>query len=395
MNISSKHLTRSAAALLAASKHLQRKDAGDDPFELLTKRFGEHAAATLRRLEETDGKMAGLQGHLMELEQSAARGGGGGGSLPETWGQQFTSNGGLKSFADEHTRPGRFRLQMKDVVTSAAASGGGLGVSQRDDLVLMPQRRLAVRDLLPTIRISSNSVEYPRQVSRATAANAVAEGALKPESSMTFELLTTNTTVIAHWVPASRQILDDVPQLRGIIDSDLRYGLALKEERQLLLGDGTGANLLGLVPRATAFAAPFSVTGQTMIDTLGLAILQSALADFPADGIVLHPSDWMRMRMLKDADGHYLLGDPQKVVQPTLFGLPVVGTQEMSIDKFLVGNFQAAATLYDRWEARVEVSTEHSDFFVRNLVALLAEERVGLAVKQPLALTYGDFGNVV
>ncbi|MDX0773563.1 hypothetical protein GOD44_03700 [Sinorhizobium medicae] len=43
---------------------------------------------------------------------------------------------------------------------------------------------------------------------------------------------------------------------------------------------------------------------------------------------------------------------------------------------------------------RVDVSTEHSDFFVRNLVAILAEARIGLAVKQPLALTYGDFGNV-
>jgi HK97 family phage major capsid protein len=74
--------------------------------------------------------------------------------------------------------------------------------------------------------------------------------------------------------------------------------------------------------------------------------------------------------------------------------MPVAATQAMAVDKFLVGNFQAAATLYDRWAARVEVSTEHSDFFVRNLVAVLAEERIGLAVKQPLALTYGDFGNV-
>jgi HK97 family phage major capsid protein len=66
----------------------------------------------------------------------------------------------------------------------------------------------------------------------------------------------------------------------------------------------------------------------------------------------------------------------------------------MTIDKFLVGNFQAAATLYDRWAPRVEVSTEHADFFVRNLVAVLAEERIGTAVKQAKALTYGDFGLV-
>src|SRR4051794_15815582 len=33
-----------------------------------------------------------------------------------------------------------------------------------------------------------------------------------------------------------------------------------------------------------------------------------------------------------------------------------------------------------------------SDFFVKNLVAILAEERIGLAVKRPAALTFGDFG---
>jgi HK97 family phage major capsid protein len=77
-----------------------------------------------------------------------------------------------------------------------------------------------------------------------------------------------------------------------------------------------------------------------------------------------------------------------------LFGLPVVETTRMAIDKFLVGDFQRAATLYDRWTPRVEVSTEHADFFTRNLVAILAEQRLALAVKQAAAVTYGDFGNV-
>jgi HK97 family phage major capsid protein len=74
--------------------------------------------------------------------------------------------------------------------------------------------------------------------------------------------------------------------------------------------------------------------------------------------------------------------------------LPVVATTSMTIDKFLIGDFDRAATLYDRWTPRVEVSTEHADFFTRNLVAILAEQRSALAVKNGTALTYGDFGNV-
>lgn len=116
-----------------------------------------------------------------------------------------------------------------------------------------------------------------------------------------------------------------------------------------------------------------------MLDTIALAILQNALADEPADGIIVHPPDWMRMRLLKDVDVKYILGDPATAVQPVLFGLPVVAIKMMAQDKFLVGNFQRAATIYDRWTPRVEVSTEYADFFTRNLVAILAEEPIALA----------------
>jgi HK97 family phage major capsid protein len=143
---------------------------------------------------------------------------------------------------------------------------------------------------------------------------------------------------------------------------------------------------------ATAFAAPVEVAGANMIDTIGLAILQAALTDNEPDGIVVHPSDWWRMRFLKNADGEYLLGAPAANVVPQLFGLQVVPTKAMTTDKFMVGAFRAQ-TLYDRWEPRVEVSTEHADFFTRNLVAILCEERIALASKRPDALIFGDFGN--
>ena len=126
-----------------------------------------------------------------------------------------------------------------------------------------------------------------------------------------------DTKVIAHWLPASRQILEDAPQLAAhLIDVELRYGLALKEEEQLLNGNGLGTNLDGFTPNATAFVDPMGLPSPTMIDTIGSAVLQAALAEFPADGIVIHPADWMRMRLLKDTDGKYLLGDPQADVEP-------------------------------------------------------------------------------
>jgi HK97 family phage major capsid protein len=268
-----------------------------------------------------------------------------------------------------------------------------MGQPFRDEVATLARRRLTIRDLLPVVAVSSNSVEWPSMTSRPGAAATVAEGALKPQSDMTLELRNVNTQVIAHWVPASRQILDDAPQLRDLIDTELRHGLALVEEAQLLAGDGVAPNLHGLIPQATAFADPSAgaIVPTNLIDQIALAILQSALADFPATGVIVHPSDWTRMRMAKDADGKYLLGAPGADVPPVLFGLPVVASQAIAAGSYLVGDFQQAATLYDRWTPRVEISTEHADFFTRNLVAILAEQRIALAVRKPAALITGTF----
>ncbi|MBL0375213.1 phage major capsid protein [Rhizobium sp. KVB221] len=387
-------VTAAAAHLLASAAPINTKDAGD-PLDILAKKFGDHVSEVLTKLGATNGDLAGIKEQLAEMEQKAARGGGYEGyAYKKTIGEEFTDNPELKTFSEYRTRPSRFSMGMKATITSATASGEALTNTHRDSVVMQPQRRLAVRDLIPTIRVTEGSVEYPRQTTRTNAAAPVAEGASKPESEYAFEMKNTPIRTIAHWIPASRQVLDDAPQLRGLIDTELMYGLKLKEDSQLLAGDGTGQNLFGLIPQATAYSAPITLTSPTMIDQLGLAILQNALAEYPADGIIVHPSDWMRMRLLKNADGEYILGDPAKDTARVLFGLPVVDTTGMTIDKFLVGSFQAAATIYDRWDARIEVSTEHADFFTKNLVAILCEERLGLAVKRPTALTYGDFGNV-
>ncbi|TMJ19552.1 MAG: phage major capsid protein [Alphaproteobacteria bacterium] len=331
-----------------------------------------------------------------EIEQKLARRGGGDGThVGASLGQQFVDakGAGLASM----TRGDRASLEVKASLTSlttdAAGSVGDLIVPQADTATTLPRRRLTIRNLLTVVNATSGSVEYPKQTGRTNSAAPVAEGATKPESDIKFDLETVPMRVIAHWMKASRQVLEDVPQLRSIIDDELLYGLSLVEEAQLLFGDGTGQNLEGMAALATAYASPISPDPtENEIDTIALAILQASLTDIPPDGVVLHPSDWWRMRLLKDGEGKYILGDPGVVAEPRLFGLPVVTTQAMTVDKFLVGAFKAQ-TLYDRWSARVEVGFVNDDF-TKNLVTVLGEERIGFAAKRPEALIYGDFGNV-
>lgn len=400
MTLHQKPAAIQAAAMHVLSSAMRTKDAGGDPLEILSRKFGDHTASVLTKLGATNDELKAMrqkqEAHeceLLEINQRLARGGGDGGSAePETIGKQFIENPELKGFAESQQR-GRFSMQIKATITTGSGSAGALTTPTRDALLPLPQRRLTIRNLLPVINVTTGTVEYPRLTARPGAAAPVAEGALKPESEMTLDLQNAPIRTIAHWIPASRQILDDAPQLRGIIDSELLYGLKLKEEEQLLYGSGTGQNLNGMVTQATAFSAPITITSPNMIDNIGLAILQTALTDLEPDGIVVSSADWMRMRLLKDGDGRYMLGNPGESVSSVLFGLPVVATPAMNVDKFLVGAFQAAGTIYDRWQARVEVSTEHADYFVRNMVAILCEERIGLAVKRATALTYGDFGN--
>lgn len=385
--------------VLAATAHLLdqsgiRTKNAEDPLALLAKKFGDHTAEVMKKLGASNDELQGLQVQLNELHQKMARTPGPDNDEGESIGQQFTDNTELKDFADYRARPSRFSMNVKATVTTAGTSAGALATPYRDATVSIPQRRMSVRDLIPTIKVTAGSVEYAKQSVRTNNAGMVAETVAKPESEYAWELKDLPMRVIAHWIPASRQVLDDLPQLRGLIDTELMYGLKLKEEEQLLTGSGTGQNLTGLITNATAYSAPITIASPTSIDLIGLAILQNALALYPADGIVVNSADWMFMRLMKDAGGNYILGEPTENTQRVLFGIPVVDTPAMTVDKFLVGNFRSAATLYDRWEARIEVSTEHADFFVKNMVAILCEERLGLAVKNPLALTYGDFGRV-
>jgi HK97 family phage major capsid protein len=95
--------------------------------------------------------------------------------------------------------------------------------------------------------------------------------------------------------------------------------------------------------------------------------------------------------LTKDSLHRYLLAMPGDNAPAMLWGLPVVQAFSMPPGDFLVGNFKLAATLFDREEAQILVSTEDQDNFIRNLVTVLCEERLALVVTRPQAFIAGTF----
>lgn len=359
---------------------------------------GEDLSASLK--EKADDHlivMNTIKGQVEELEQKMVA------SMkienPEnkTLGDRFAeSDQAKKMLADGSSFRGKASFETKATLTSlttdaAGSVGDAIANTRLAGIRMMPNRRMTVRDLLSQGRMDGNTLEYVKETGFTNSAGMVAEGAAKPQSDIKFDLVSTSAKVIAHYMKASRQVMDDVSQLRSVIDERLLYGLAYKEESQLLSGDNTGQNLNGIIPQATAFSAPVTIADLNIIDVLRLAMLQAALAEYPATGHVMHPTDWATIETLKDAQGRYIIGNPQGSTQPTLWALPVVATQAMTVRKFLTGAFKLGAQVFDRWAARVELATENEDDFIKNLVTILAEERLALAVYRPEAFIYGDF----
>lgn len=368
------------------------------------KNLGKVTDDTKKAADDALIKHSELSARLTEIEQKMVRGFEG----PErkkSLGEIVTDSDDVKALMASATKRGRATVNVKAIIsaltTDADGSAGDLIVPQRLPGIVAPlQRRMTVRDLLTPGRTSSNAIQYVKETGFTNNAATVSEtaGSAKPQSEIKFDLVNAAVTTIAHYVKATKQILDDVPMLQSYVDGRLRYGLMYVEENQLLNGSGGGTDLNGVYTQASAYSAPIvpSAAGNmTKIDVIRLAILQAALAEYPVNGIVLHPSDWADIELTKDDVGRYLFTNPQNGVEPRLWRLPVVETQAMTLDKFLVGAFQLGAQIFDREDANVEISTEDQDNFIKNLVTIRAEERLALAVYRPEAFVKGDFSDAL
>jgi len=292
-------------------------------------------------------------------------------------------------------------ISVKSLFTGASStSAGAFVVNERTDIVeSLGRKPLTVRDLVSKRRTTSDAVEFVRQTSHTNAAAVVAEatssagptnvsgtltynagGGYKPEGAWAFEVVTTNVKTIAEWVPVTKRALADVAQLEGLINDELAADIAEAEEGQILNGNGSGENFTGITAtsgiQTQAFATDLFTSvrkGVTKLRTVG-RVNPSAL--------LVNPADAEKIDLLKDANNVYYYGGPQVIGQRTLWGVPVVESETMSEGTGLIGDF-SKAVLWDREQTTVTMTDSHSDFFVRNLVAILAEERLAFGVTRP------------
>jgi HK97 family phage major capsid protein len=312
----------------------------------------------------------------------------------ETIGEMFVKSEQFKALkGNSNARSARITLEGDQL----KAVGPIVGDAPPNNVPVMPDRKpgiiapgmnkVWVRDSIPVGQTTSNMVEYVREKSAQQNPDyQTPEGALKAQSDFQFELVQAPVVTIAHWVLASRQVLDDEAQLQSYLNMRMTYGLRRKEDNEILKGDGAAGHLTGI----TTICNQFVPTDPAMngIDNIRLAMAEVEGAYYTTTVLMLHPMDWASMQLLKANTGEYLFGNPFSPVPPRVWNLGIVETNSIPEGNFLVGD-GTQAMIWDRQQVSVEVSREDADNFRRNMVTILVEERLTTSVYAAGAWQYG------
>lgn len=312
--------------------------------------------------------------------------------------------GALIEFADD--KP----LSAKDVralISSGTASGSFLQPDVYPTIYRENEAVLTMRDVLANGRTNSDTITILQEsgftnnaaeVAEATAVNGVGlTGGVKPESALTFTEVSYPVRWIAHWIPITRQMLEDLPFMESYVEERLRTGIKRRENAQILNGNGVAPNLTGILNTSgiqTATTAGEFTTSpvvgagsarENFERILRAKSMVRLIGRAQATFVVMNPADFEVMQTVADANGQYYAGGPFGAGGvPTLWGLPVVEEEEMAEGTALVGD-GLMASVVDRHDARIYTTDSHSDFFIRNILVTLAEERLAVPVFRPAA----------
>lgn len=302
-------------------------------------------------------------------------------------------------------------FQIKDI-TGTTGSGGALVRPDRDPTVYRTiggMRQIRIADLIPSIPTSSNAVEIMRLANAGdpaapqgtVAGTGAGELATKASATLAWELVTVSIPTIAVHTKASRQVLSDAPMLQSTIDGELSYKLQLESDAQLLNGDGTGQNLTGILTD-TSINDVGEIASGTAADDVPAAMIEKIRAAvtecqkneyYNVNGLVLNPVDWQTLETAKATDGHYLLVAfaATSGETPTVWRVPVIVTNAIAANTFLLGDWTLGAQRYVREGISIRTSEHHDVNFTQNAITILAEERYGLGISRPKAFTKGAF----
>lgn len=352
----------------------------------------EAIAAANKAAEE----ILGVAAKVNDLEQKLFDNVQQGKAAPKTLGQLVLETDAYKSFIENNGK--NVSMMFEGPISANTITGQEGSPPANSDVLAAPDRasgivpgafrRLKVKDVLRSVPIATNSSQFTRETAFTNNAAETAEGDTRPQSEMLFDLVTANVATIGHFIKVSEQIREDAPALMGYVDGRMSYGVDVRIDNQLLLGNGTGQNLTGLLvgDNYTSFSPTL---GETQLDSLNRMKYAVDASDYMADFAMLNPVTWGEIERIKGDDDHYVIGNPLTAIGPFLWGLPVIVTNAMPQGKAAIGNREVWATIRDRQQTVVKIYEQDDTNAQKGLLTIAASARLGLEVPVPAASRYG------
>lgn len=356
------------------------------------KDLGEQQLKFAKELEKVNAEVLALQKKNEQYPEEGER--------HLSIGEKFVNTKGFKSLAADVRSKEHVRETFSTKAATISTTDTGItdnflgGVGTLPGVVSVPSRRLIVESLIPHIPVSSGSMQMVKETAFTNGSAVVAEGSSKPETTFEFEKYNVNIETVAHWTKISEQLAADAPAVAAFINARMQYGLQAKIDSDILVGAGTSGALSGFLNTGNYTDYSSSITpyasGDTLIDFAARIQAELESLNYTPEYLILNPKDWTDLCLLKDGQKRYILGGPGQNVEKTLWGVPVITTGAMTSGKYIMADFTLGGAILDRQELTVDIDRTQDDF-IKNLLTIRVERRLGLAVLDAGAIGGGDW----
>lgn len=302
--------------------------------------------------------------------------------------------GALEALVKGNARSASFEVKAGDMTTTNSFTGEVIPAQYVPGIKYDPTRPVHVRQLIPQGSTSSDVIRFVKETAYDNGASTKAEGATLNESDFDLTAFDANVRKIGTYFRISEEMLADTPQLVSYLAARAPEKLLTVEDTQLLSGNGTAPNLSGIITDATAFAAGAftdAVNAANEFDVLTVAINQLALVNYRPDYIMLNPTDFHKILLLKSTTNEYLKDQVYMGLQPQFLGIPVVINTAIPAGDYLVGNFALGTQMWVRENLSLEFFREDGTNVRDGFVTVRLVERIALSNYLPLAFVTGDF----
>lgn len=388
-NITAEHNDEVQAVLKKyESEQEEQGKASKETKELLVKLTEQHA--------ELEAKTDEAAEKLLDFSQKLAEGFDGKGKR-KSLGEQITQHEMYKAFQGGQNK--KIRMEFKNTILtesgSPAAPDGHLVDHDRvRGIVPLAYRSLNLLDLIPMGTTTSDVVKFGKENTFTNAAAETAQGAAKPESTITYTSDTENVETIATFLKVSNQALRDAPMLESSINARLGHMVRHRLQQQIISGNGTAPNLSGL--ETTGNHTDYTATsGESILDAINRMKYAVMGADYEANLVILNPADWGTVERVKatTSSEQYAYGDGAGInyvnngLTALAWGLPVVLTNDLTATRGIVMD-RFAVQLFMREGLRVEMFEQDEDNVQKNLITVRAELDAAFAVYANAPIRY-------